>query len=152
MRVNTRYITSLTWHVCRHKVRKLDSAWALWASFCFRCLTLDSCNPTSVCPDHCNYCTVVDCGMRDDLSDSSVQVNVTLNSKRPWSFCQKCRWQVTAKCTYTSCMWLCMKWHGAWFCCVHRTCRDGSSFKWHQPCQRCKYTTSVYIQKRAIKS
>ena len=23
---------------------------------------------------------------------------------------------------------------------------------WHQPCQRCKYTTSVDIQKRAIKS
>ena len=22
---------------------------------------------------------------------------------------------------------------------------------WHQPCQRCKYTTSVDIQKRAIK-
>ena len=30
--------------------------------------------------------------------------------------------------------------------------RDGSSFKWHQPCQRCKYTTSVDIQKCAIKS
>ena len=29
---------------------------------------------------------------------------------------------------------------------------DGSSFMWHQPCQRCKYTTSVDIQKRAIKS
>ena len=27
-----------------------------------------------------------------------------------------------------------------------------SSFMWHQPCQRCKYTTSVDIQKRAIKS
>ena len=25
--------------------------------------------------------------------------------------------------------------------------RDGSSFMWHQPCQRCKYTTSVDIQK-----
>ena len=28
----------------------------------------------------------------------------------------------------------------------------GSRFLWHQPCQRCKYTTSVDIQKRAIKS
>ena len=34
---------------------------------------------------------------------------------------------------------------------VHRTRRDGSSFMWHQPCQRCNYTTSVDIQERAIK-
>ena len=72
--------------------------------------------------------------------------------KRPRSFCQKCRWQVTAKHTYTLRMWLCIKWHGAWLYGVHRTRRDGSSFMWHQPCQRCKYTTSVDIQKRAIKS
>ena len=26
-------------------------------------------------------------------------------------------------------------------CGIHRTRRDGSSFTWHQPCQRCKYTT-----------
>jgi len=31
-------------------------------------------------------------------------------------------------------------------------CRDGSSFMWHQPCQRGKYTTLVDIQKRTIKS
>ena len=49
-------------------------------------------------------------------------------------------------------MWLCMKWHGVWLYGVHRTRRDGSSFMWHQPCQRCKYTTLVDIQKRAIKS
>ena len=30
--------------------------------------------------------------------------------------------------------------------------RDASSFMRHQPCQRCKQTTSVDIQKRAIKS
>ena len=68
--------------------------------------------------------------------------------KRPRSSCQKCRWQVTAKHTYTLCMWLCMKWHGAWLYGVHRTRRDwlsGSRFLWHQPCQRCKYTTSVDI-------
>jgi len=29
--------------------------------------------------------------------------------KRPRSFCQKCRWQVTAKHAYTLRMWLCMK-------------------------------------------
>ena len=44
--------------------------------------------------------------------------------KRSWSFCQKCRWQVTAKHTYTLRMWLCMKWHGAWLYGVHRTCAE----------------------------
>ena len=41
--------------------------------------------------------------------------------KRSRSFCQKCRWQVTAKHAYTLCMWLCMKWHGAWLYGVNRT-------------------------------
>ena len=45
-----------------------------------------------------------------------------------------------------------LKWHGAWLYGVHRTRRDGSSFMWHQPCQRCKYAISVNIEKRAIKS
>ena len=72
--------------------------------------------------------------------------------KRPRSFCQKCRWQVTSKHACTLRMWLCMKWHGACVYGVHRTRRDGSSFMSHQPCQRCKYTTSVDIQKHAIKS
>ena len=75
--------------------------------------------------------------------------------KRPRSFCQKRRWQVTAKHAYTLHMWLCMKWHGAWLYGVHRTHWEwlsGSRFLWHQPCQRCKYTTSVDIQKRAIKT
>ena len=44
-----------------------------------------------------------------------------------------------------------MKWHGAWLYGVHRTRRDGSSFLWHQPRQRCKYTTSVDIQKTRYK-
>ena len=34
--------------------------------------------------------------------------------------------------------------------CTQNLSLDGSSFMWHQPCQRCKYTTSVDIQKRAI--
>ena len=71
--------------------------------------------------------------------------------KRSRSFCQKRRWQVTAKHTYTLSMWLCMKWHGAWLYGVHRTRRDGSSFLWHQPCEHCKYTTSVDIQKTRYK-
>ena len=44
--------------------------------------------------------------------------------KRSWSFCQKCRWQVTAKYAYTLRMWLCIKWHGAWLYGVHRTCAE----------------------------
>ena len=31
--------------------------------------------------------------------------------------------------------------------CTQNTRVDGSSFMWHQPCQRCKYTTSVHIPK-----
>ena len=68
------------------------------------------------------------------------------------SFCQKCRWQVTVKYACTLRMWHCMKRHGAWLYGVHRTRRDGSSFMWHQPCQRCKYTTLVDIKKHAIKA
>ena len=65
--------------------------------------------------------------------------------KRSWSFCQKCRWQVTAKHACTLHMWLCMKWHGALLYGEHRMCWDGSSFMWHQPCQCCQKTTSVDI-------
>ena len=46
----------------------------------------------------------------------------TVARKRSWSFCPKCRWQVTAKHAYILRMWLCMKWHGAWLYGVHRTC------------------------------
>ena len=44
--------------------------------------------------------------------------------KRSRSFCQKCRWQVTAKYACTSRMWLCIKRHGAWLYGVHRTCAE----------------------------
>ena len=44
--------------------------------------------------------------------------------KRSRSFCQKCKWQVTAKHAYTLRMWLCMKWHGAWLYGVHKTCAE----------------------------
>ena len=59
--------------------------------------------------------------------------------KRSRSFCQKCRWQLTAKHAYTIRMWLCMKltWcMVSW--CTQNLRRDGSSFMWHQPCHRCK--------------
>ena len=45
-----------------------------------------------------------------------------------------------------------MKCHGAWLYGVHRTCWDSRSSMWHQPCQHRKYTTSVEVQKRTIKS
>ena len=32
--------------------------------------------------------------------------------------------------------------------CTQDLRRDGCSFMWHQPCQRCKHTTSVDIQKQ----
>ena len=44
--------------------------------------------------------------------------------KRSRSFCQKRRWQVTAKHAYTLRMWLCMKWYGAWLYGVHKTCAE----------------------------
>jgi len=46
----------------------------------------------------------------------------TVARKSSRSFCQKCRWQVTAKHAYTLRVWLCMKWHGAWLYGVHRIC------------------------------
>ena len=35
--------------------------------------------------------------------------------------------------------------------CTQNLRRDGSSFMWHQPCQRYKYTTLVDIQKTSYK-
>ena len=64
--------------------------------------------------------------------------------KRSWSFCQKCRSQVTAKQAYTLHMWLCMKWHGAWLYGVHLTCAEMAAVSCGTSC---KYTTSVYIKK-----
>ena len=75
-------------------------------------------------------------------------VTAVAHKKRSRSFCQnnvRDRLQLN---THTPCIcgfaWSDML-HG-----VHRTCQDGSSFMWHQPCQRCKYTTSMDIQKHAI--
>ena len=60
-----------------------------------------------------------------------------LAHKRSWPFCQKCKWQVTAKHTCNLCMWL--KWSDTVNCCMVVWCTqhmhwDGSSFMWHQPC------------------
>ena len=55
---------------------------------------------------------------------STLVTAVARKTKRPRSFCQKCRWQVTAKHAYILRMWLCMKWHGAWLYGVHRTCAE----------------------------
>ena len=69
--------------------------------------------------------------------------------ERSRSFCQKCRWQITAKHAYTityvalhEVTWSMVVW------CTQDLGRDGCSFMWHQPCQRCKYTTLVDIQNK----
>ena len=69
--------------------------------------------------------------------------------KRSRSFCQKCRWQVTAKHAYTLHMWLCTKWHGAWLYGIHRTHWDISRFMWRQPFQ-CWSTALQWIFKNAL--
>ena len=81
-----------------------------------------------------NYraCTCVVCVIIDRVdflcSDSYSGIGVpnpcyraAVARKRSRSFCQKCRWQVTAKHAYTLRMWFCMKWHGAWLYGVHRS-------------------------------
>ena len=79
---------------------------------------------------------------------------IAVARKRSLLFCQKCRCQVTVKHACALRMWLCMKWHGAWLCGVHRTCAETAAVSCGTmlPCQRCKYTTSVDIQKRATES
>ena len=72
----------------------------------------------------------------------------TVARKRPWSFCQKRRWQVTAKHAYTLRMWLCLKWHGAWLYGVHRMRRDGCSFMRHQP--YIKAINNCYLLRRLL--
>ena len=57
--------------------------------------------------------------------------------KRPRSFFQKCRWQVTAKHAYTLPMWFWMKWHcklvHGWMVYTELAPRR-QHFTWHQPC------------------
>ena len=66
--------------------------------------------------------------------------------KRSWSFCQKCRWQVTAKHTYTLPMWLWMKWHcnlvHGWMVYTELVPKR-QHFTWHQPCNT-QRTLSVH--------
>ena len=72
----------------------------------------------------------------------------TVVHKRSQSFCQQCRWHVTAEHTSTLHVWLWMKWHSAW--CTQNVPRQ-QQFHVAPAMQRCKYTTSVDIQNRAIK-
>ena len=73
--------------------------------------------------------------------------------KRSLSFCQKCRWQVTAKYTYTLHTWLCMKWHGAWLYGVHRTCAEIAAVSYGTSHTSALSTPLQWIfKKRAIKS
>ena len=67
----------------------------------------------------------------------------TVARQRSWSFCQKCRWQVTAKQVCTLCMWLCMTWHymvHGWM--AYTECTETAAVSK----QRCPYTTSMSIQ------
>ena len=63
----------------------------------------------------------------------------TLACKRSQSFCQKCRWQFTAKHRCALWMWLeinmtlCKLAHGCMVC-PQNLCRDGSSSIWYQLC------------------
>ena len=70
--------------------------------------------------------------LQDQLSVLML-ISVSVPRKRSRSFCQKCRWQVTANHACTLRMWLCMKWYGAWLYGVHRKGRNGCSLMWHQP-------------------
>ena len=73
--------------------------------------------------------------------------------KRSRSFCQRCRWQVTAKHAYTLSMWLCMKWHGAWLYGVHRTCAETAAVSCGTSHASAVSTPLRWIfKKRAIKS
>ena len=57
--------------------------------------------------------------------------------KRSRSFCQKCRWHITAKHAYTLPMWLWMKWHcklaHSWMVYTELAPRR-QHFTWHLPC------------------
>ena len=77
---------------------------------------------------------------------------ITVACKRSWSFCQKCRWQVTTKHTCTLFMWLCRKWHDMVHgCMVYTECAKmaavshGTSHVTIK--QHCKHTILVDIQK-----
>ena len=68
----------------------------------------------------------------------------TIAGKRSRSFCHKCRWQVTAKHTYTLPMWLSMKWHcklvHSWMVYTEPACTSYATTK-----DRYQYTASVDI-------
>ena len=72
--------------------------------------------------------------------------------KRRRSFCQTCRWQVTAKHAYTLRMWLCMEYDMEYGCMVYTELAP----RWQQfhvapAMPALEYTTSVDIQKTRYK-
>ena len=81
----------------------------------------------------------------------------TVARKRSWSFCQKCRWQVTAKHTYTLPMWLWMKcycklvygWMVYTELALKRSISRGTSHATTKECYQ--YTTSMDIKNRCYK-
>ena len=74
--------------------------------------------------------------------------HVKVAHKWCWTFCQKCRWQVTAKHAYTLHMWLCVKWHGAQLYGVHIACAKMAAVSCGTShASVVKYTTSLDIKK-----
>ena len=55
--------------------------------------------------------------------------------KKSWSFCQTCRWQVTAKQACALHNWLCMKWHMVHDCMVYTEWAEMAAVSRHQPCK-----------------
>ena len=73
---------------------------------------------------------------------------IAIARKRSRSFCQKCRWQVTAKHAHITYVALHEVTRSMVVWRTQDLRRDGSSFMWHQPCQCCKYTTAVDKKKK----
>ena len=75
----------------------------------------------------------------------------TVAHKRFWSFCIKCKWQVTAKHACILCTWLCMKWHDLVHGCMvyaerTKTAAVSCGTSHVTTKRRCTYTTFVDIQ------
>ena len=66
----------------------------------------------------------------------------TVACKRSWSFCRKCRWQVTAKHTYMALNEVTLS-TGARLNGVHRTCTETATFHVAPATQQPKSTTST---------
>ena len=115
------------------------------------------------CPRSSSKYPQINCNAETQTLRNNTWINFYMKRHPTWAIsisngsastkgARKATAKLTVKYACTLRMWLCTKWHGAGLYGVCRTCQDGSCFMWHQPCWCCEYTTSVDIQKRAIKS